>query len=384
MRIRFFFFNTSFPTAFRNLQNLNISALCAQSQNETPSAKFSPPAYGMSCFTMTIGAISNLTGLGILVKSHTRFRRRAKAPFILLAGTLLITNLIGQVIPGAFALYLHLERHQRQRVTVQVSEPPQTFCNLFGACMVFFGLSPLLLGSAMAVERCIGITRPLLHATVVTMAHVRYTIALLTSVALLLAALPLLDVGSYVPQFPGTWCFLPVHGQLSTASTSLALVFSGLGVAALSLAMLCNVRSGMVLLLGRLATQNERPESVRHHRPAASLSGVHLLDVEMMIQLAVVTTVLCVTWCPFLISILTSVVHFHSASSGPVHHYERQLLLGLRLASWNQILDPWVYILLRRAILRRVCHLMKPDFFSLTRSSSCADSCRQDSGLRLN
>ena len=30
-------------------------------------------------------------------------------------------------------------------------------------------------------------------------------------------------------------------------------------------------------------------------------------------------------------------------------------LLSLRMASWNQILDPWVYILLRRVVLFRVC-----------------------------
>lgn len=33
------------------------------------------------------------------------------------------------------------------------------------------------------------------------------------------------------------------------------------------------------------------------------------------------------------------------------------LLLTVRLATWNQILDPWVYILLRKAVLRRLCLL---------------------------
>lgn len=30
------------------------------------------------------------------------------------------------------------------------------------------------------------------------------------------------------------------------------------------------------------------------------------------------------------------------------------LLTGVRLASCNQVLDPWVYILLRRAVLRKI------------------------------
>jgi thromboxane A2 receptor len=33
---------------------------------------------------------------------------------------------------------------------------------------------------------------------------------------------------------------------------------------------------------------------------------------------------------------------------------EHQLLIYLRVATWNQILDPWVYILFRRSVLRRL------------------------------
>lgn len=43
--------------------------------------------------------------------------------------------------------------------------------------------------------------------------------------------------------------------------------------------------------------------------------------------------------------------------------YKHLLFLGVRLASWNQILDPWVYILLRRAVLRKLLAvlLQRPD-----------------------
>lgn len=32
----------------------------------------------------------------------------------------------------------------------------------------------------------------------------------------------------------------------------------------------------------------------------------------------------------------------------------RYLLLWLRFATWNQILDPWIYILFRRAVIKRI------------------------------
>lgn len=37
--------------------------------------------------------------------------------------------------------------------------------------------------------------------------------------------------------------------------------------------------------------------------------------------------------------------------------YRILMVTGVRLASCNQILDPWVYILLRRAVLRKIYRL---------------------------
>lgn len=34
------------------------------------------------------------------------------------------------------------------------------------------------------------------------------------------------------------------------------------------------------------------------------------------------------------------------------------LLMVIRMATWNQILDPWVYILLRKAVLRKIFMLL--------------------------
>lgn len=34
------------------------------------------------------------------------------------------------------------------------------------------------------------------------------------------------------------------------------------------------------------------------------------------------------------------------------------LLMAVRMATWNQILDPWVYILLRKAVLRKIFMLL--------------------------
>lgn len=39
--------------------------------------------------------------------------------------------------------------------------------------------------------------------------------------------------------------------------------------------------------------------------------------------------------------------------------YRTLMVMGVRLATWNQILDPWVYILLRRTVLCKIYLIAK-------------------------
>ncbi|XP_040045811.2 prostaglandin E receptor 1c (subtype EP1) [Gasterosteus aculeatus] len=299
------------------------------------------PSLVVPCFTMTFGAISNLTALGILAKSRVQFHRRSKAPFLLLTVALLLADLAGHVILGAFTLA------QREKIE-------DNFCQIFGASMVFFGLCPLLLGCAMAVERCVAITQPFFHSAMVTLRHMWRVVLLLSSLALVLAVLPLFAGGTYTPQSPKTWCFLRIRDPQSPADTNLALAFSVLGLSALTFSLLCNTVSALALLQARLKYRHVDAEpSVRSLRRASSTSSSSgcSLDVEMLAQLAGVTVVSCVCWSPFLIHILT--MQFSQRSS--THENDDFILLGVRMASWNQILDPWIYILLRKAVVFRLC-----------------------------
>uniref|UniRef100_A0A8C3ANV8 Thromboxane A2 receptor n=1 Tax=Cyclopterus lumpus TaxID=8103 RepID=A0A8C3ANV8_CYCLU len=348
------FSTSSTPSTLHQNLRMNSSEQPSPWPNNSTWPPVKSSSLGMSCFTMIFGAISNLTALGILAKSRVRFRRQSKAPFLLLTVALLLADLAGHVIPGAFALYLHID----QRYRIQAEKPTKEFCQIFGASMVFFGLCSLLLGCAMAVERCVAITKPFFHAAMVTLGHVWRVVLLLSSLALVLAVLPLFDVGTYTTQSPGTWCFLPIHDPQSTADTNLALAFSCLGLTALTFSLLCNILSGLALLQARLKSHSVNAKSsARSTRRTSSTSSSLFcsLDVEMMAQLAVITVVSCVCWSPFLIHIL--VMQFNERTS--THEKDGFILLSLRMASWNQILDPWVYILLRKAVLFRLCYFVK-------------------------
>ncbi|XP_070704554.1 prostaglandin E receptor 1c (subtype EP1) [Pempheris klunzingeri] len=354
-------------------QKINSSEQPGLWANSSTWSPVKSSGLGMSCFTMTFGTISNLTALGILARAH--LHRQSKAPFLLLTVALLLADLGGHVIPGAFALYLHMNKSMNK---MQAVKPTKEFCQIFGASMVFFGLCPLLLGCAMAVERCVAITQPFFHAAVITLAHVWRVVLFLSTLALVLAVLPLFAVGTYTTQPPGTWCFLPIHDPQSAADTNLALAFSCLGLTALALSLLCNILSGLALLQARVKSHNTKSAArcTRHASSASSSSLFCSLDVEMMAQLAAITVVSCVCWSPFLVHIL--LMQFNQRSRASNHEADtRFILLSLRLASWNQILDPWVYILLRRAVLFRVCCA----FYTQT-PTAAANSSSVDTGRR--
>lgn len=280
---------------------LNRSSLQSNSSNTSNPHFPSLLDLLLSCLTMIFGTVSNLTALGILAMSRDRFQGQSKAPFLLLTVALLLADLGGHFILGAFALYGHISA----RYTMPSINSSVPFCNTFGASMVFFGLCPLLLGCAMAVERWVAINRPF-HHVYITMTLVKRVVLLFTSSALMLALLPVFTVGKYATQYPGTWCFLPIQGSQTTADKSLVLVFSCLGLTALILSLLCNILSVLSLLKAKLKSGNcyTNPSARRSRRTSSTSTSSSVfcsLDVEMLVQLAGVTVVSCVCWGPFLV-----------------------------------------------------------------------------------
>ncbi|XP_062976564.1 prostaglandin E2 receptor EP1 subtype [Elgaria multicarinata webbii] len=314
----------------------------SSSHTELVKSRSSAPSAASPIFSMTLGAVSNVVALVILVQSYARFRRRSKATFLLFASSLVITDLAGHVIPGSFVLHLYAT----QRGWADM-DPSGALCKFFGASMVFFGLCPLFLGFIMAVERCVGITRPLLHAALVTPSRTKLSLVGLWAIALAIALLPFCKFGSYEIQAQGVWCFIKVRKVEAWTDVAFALLFSLLGLVSLVASFVCNTFSGLTLMRARLRGQRK----LGYRRAKAH-------DIEMVVQLLGIMVVSCICWSPLLVFIILSVSNRRGALN-----YDQLLFLGVRLASWNQILDPWVYILLRRAVLRKLLTLLlrRPD-----------------------
>uniref|UniRef100_A0A667GR89 Prostaglandin E receptor 1 n=1 Tax=Lynx canadensis TaxID=61383 RepID=A0A667GR89_LYNCA len=342
-----------------NLSLAGEATMCAEPG--APNASAGPPAGragaspALPIFSMTLGAVSNVLALALLAQAAGRLRRRrSAATFLLFVASLLATDLAGHVIPGALVLRLYAAGRS----------PAGGACHFLGGCMVFFGLCPLLLGCGMAVERCVGVTRPLLHAARVSAARARLALAALL-------------------QYPGTWASSAWARRAGWRQALLPGLFAGLGLAALARRARVQHAQRLALLRARWRRRSRRrtpasgPDSrrrwgARAPRSASSSSASSVAsaaggspgrgsarrarahDVEMVGQLVGIMAVSCICWSPLLVLVVLAVGGWGSGS------LQRPLFLAVRLASWNQILDPWVYILLRQAVLRQLLRLLPP------------------------
>ncbi|TWW57813.1 prostaglandin F2-alpha receptor [Takifugu flavidus] len=286
-----------------------------------------------SVISMTVGIFSNSLALFILVKSYTRARVKSKASFLLFASSLVVTDLLGHIINGSLVLFVYSSHRKWEKF-----DPHHIVCIIFGVCMVFFGLSPLFLGGAMAVERCIGVTRPIFHSTTLASHHMKRLLGLTWLLAALVAVLPVLLQRPYRVQSSRSWCFFQMEEPKDWLDVLLPLLFSLLGLLALLLSIVCNTLTSCTLLQAR--------QSHKHHCRSTS----H--HIEMIGQLLVIMVVSCVCWGPLLFHIIMLSTR---AKDKPA---SVNLLMVVRMATWNQILDPWVYILLRKAVLRKLFMLL--------------------------
>ncbi|XP_024115586.1 prostaglandin E2 receptor EP1 subtype [Oryzias melastigma] len=326
------------------LGNSSVEGGGTSHQGNCSSVETSIEGKVLVILSMTLGIISNTVALFILVNAYSTQRRRSKATFLLFATSLVVTDFVGHVVLGALVLRLYFPGN----VGPGHFDSSDGTCQFMGGCMVFFGLCPLFMGCAMAAERCLGVTRPLLHSSIVTKTRSKVCLSLIWLAALGVALLPRLQLGSYTYQYPGTWCFINVLHDTSQVDLAFVALFSGLGLTALSAALLCNTVSGLTLVLARLRRQPGSHHSARSH------------DVEMVVQLVGVMVTSCICWCPLLIIGLTSVIDSYKGSVGDqLCSYKSWMVIGVRMATWNQILDPWVYILLRRTVLRKIYLIAK-------------------------
>ncbi|CAK6968805.1 thromboxane A2 receptor isoform X1 [Scomber scombrus] len=312
--------NASFPPPTNN------TPLCYSINS--PPFNYTPTLASIhySSIFSTLGLTSNLIAFIVLVKSFRRARSGSRSFFLIFLGGLVITDFMGLLVTGCIVVSFYVTNFNWRQL-----DPNCHFCNFMGMSMVFYGLCPLLLGATMAVERFIGINLPFVRSCSKTKGRSVSMVLMVWLFAGCIALLPLMGVGSYHMQMPGSWCFFNISYEGNDKFFS--LIFSLVGLTSIAVSFLLNTVSVVTLI--KVCCGPARTQRRRDH------------EVEMMVQLILIMVIASICWCPLLVFIAKTVLSRDRVQI-------RLLLLGIRFATWNQILDPWVYILCRRAVLQRI------------------------------
>nr|XP_022318880.1 prostaglandin E2 receptor EP4 subtype-like [Crassostrea virginica] len=264
------------------------------------------------------GVLGNSLALVVLFSSR---KEQKHSVFYRLVGALAITDLFGTCATSPIILVVYANGLKWQG--------GRPLCNYASFMMIFAGLATIFILASMAMDRYLALNKPYFYSAHVSPARVKFLFPVLLSAALLMACLPLIGVGDNVHHFPGTWCFFDYYGT-SLRVKFFAYLYSVLGLSALTVIVILN----FVVLRTVLSL----------HRKAC--------EIQMVVFLIGIMTVVSVCWAPLMLRVFL-------IQTGLKERDDILDLIFIRMASFNQILDPWVYILFRKTLLSRLIQFIK-------------------------
>nr|XP_014718530.2 prostacyclin receptor isoform X2 [Equus asinus] len=283
-----------------------------------------------STLMFVAGVVGNGLALGIL---GTRRRSRPSAFAVLVTG-LAVTDLLGTCFlsPAVFVAYA------RNSSLLGLARGRPALCDAFAFAMTFFGLASTLLLCAMAVERCLALSHPYLYAQLDAPRWARLALPAIYAFCTLFCALPLLGLGQHQQYCPGSWCFIRMRSA-EPGGCAFSLAYASLVALLVAAIVLCN--GSVTLSLCRMYRQQRRHQGSLVPGPRGGED-----EVDHLILLALMTGIMTVCSLPLTIRGFTQAIAPDSSEMGD--------LLAFRFNAFNPILDPWVFILFRKAIFQRL------------------------------
>ncbi|KAL8624184.1 hypothetical protein ACOMHN_046270 [Nucella lapillus] len=326
--------NATMENLTPSLTNLSLTNLTDEEGSKPgPLISLTVPLV-MSC----TGALGNVLALTLLWRSR---KENGRSVFYRLVAALAVTDLFGILVTSPVTILTYSNNLQ------WVGGQP--LCHYSSFMMIFAGLATVLLVLCMAVERCLAILAPYFYERHVAPERVKALLAAVWIVAVLISCLPLVNVGRNKRHYPGTWCFFDYLSDRPVDKV-FSVVYAVIGLSVIASTAICNVAVMIVLLRMRRVSQNIGKS--REGRTVTNMTS----EMQMIFFLAGIILVFATCYCPLMVRVLINV-------SGTVPMNVEADLMAIRLASLNQILDPWVYLLLRRrlaAILYSTCKSVSP------------------------
>lgn len=237
---------------------------------------------------MVTGMVGNFLAIILVYNAYRGKENKRKRSFLLCIGSMALTDLFGQLLTSPIVISVYRAELQWERVDTY-----GILCPFFGVCMTTFGLCSLFFASAMAVERALAITAPHWYSNSMKTTVTKHVLVSIWCLVLCFALLPIIGVGKYTLQWPGTWCFISTGDTSVRGNTFFAVTFAALGISSLLVTFSCNVVT-IRALVARCRVKPSAPQCSRQWER---------LTTETVIQLMGIMCVLLVCWSPLLVCI---------------------------------------------------------------------------------
>ncbi|XP_048378584.1 prostacyclin receptor [Stegostoma tigrinum] len=320
----------------------------------------------VSIVMFTAGVVGNVLALALLGVHRKELRTKSSVFCILVTG-LAVTDLMGTccLSPMVFVAYA-------QGRSLLGLAGGSGLCSFFSSAMTFFGLASTLLLFAMAAERCLAISHPYLYPQHVGRSRAKLALPIIYIFAGLFCLLPVVGFGQHKQYCPGTWCFLQMESS-SWAVVGFSLLYASLTALLVLAVVLCNA-SVIISLCKMHRSQRTRRGSVLSSQRKArrrSIFGQREEEVDHLILLVSMTAIFAICSLPLTIRGFINAIR-------PDNDDEKDLM-AFRFYALNPIVDPWLFIILRKSVFRNIQRILCCRFSMPLRNNTFQEPLKQQS-----
>ncbi|EMP30267.1 prostaglandin E2 receptor EP4 subtype [Chelonia mydas] len=315
------------------------------------------------------GVVGNLIAIVVLCKSR---KEQKETTFYTLVCGLAITDLLGTCLVSPVTIATYLQNRWPGGLAL---------CEYSSFILLFFGLSGLSIICAMSIERYLAINHAYFYNHYVDKKLAGLTLFAIYVSNVLFCALPSMGLGKSTFQYPKTWCFIDWKTKVATHA-AYSYMYAGFSSFLIMVTVVCNVLVCVALIrmhrqfmrrtsLGTDNTAN-RLSDFRRRRSFRRMAGA---EIQMVILLIATSLVVVICSIPLVVRVFVNQLYRPAVVKDVSQNPDLQ---AIRIASVNPILDPWVYILLRKTVLSKVIEKIKCLFCRI------GGARRQHSGSNFN
>ncbi|XP_029645149.1 prostaglandin E2 receptor EP4 subtype-like [Octopus sinensis] len=280
------------------------------------------------------GVFGNILALVSLASSKKEQRHTI---FYKLAASLVVTDLLGTVAtsPVVIATYNN---------NFKMPCGP-ALCSYLGFMMILAGFATQFIICTMALERYFCINHPCYYYIQPRKYYTRIALLFCWVGSSIIACLPFTGLGSIKLMDPGTWCFFDYHSKVAI-NMVFNFLYSILGIVTILTTVILNIAVLRKLISVRCKQTVVSSSTGKLRRIASSR---RYTEIQMVVQLIMITCIFTTCYLPLMIHVFVN----------QLTSIQNKDLLVIRLASLNQILDPWVYILIRRSTVFQISRFFR-------------------------